>query len=120
MALKGKAAARVSSANGRTVLSGEVPDAVAAANAVALARQYGPDVLNQLKVRGPQQVMLEVRFVEASRSAGKDLGVNWQAIGKNIQAASGTATLASGATPFGALLGSFLANGVKADVLVQA
>ena len=112
--------ARVSSANGRTVLSGDVADAVTAARTVALAKQYGPDVLNQLRVRGPQQVMLEVRFVEASRNAGKDLGVNWQAVGKNFSAASGTATLASGHTPFGALLGKVLSGGVEADVLVQA
>lgn len=112
--------ARVGSANGRTVLTGEVPDAVAAAQAVALAKQYGPDVLNQLKVRGSQQVMLEVRFVEASRNAGKDLGVNWQAVGKNFTAVSGTGSLASGYTPFGALLGRVLSGGVDADVLVQA
>jgi pilus assembly protein CpaC len=112
--------ARVGSANGRTVLSGDVPDAVAAAKAVALAKQYGPEVLNQLRVSGPQQVMLEVRFVEASRNAGKDLGVNWQAAGRNFQAVVGTASLASGHTPFGALLGRVLSGGVDADVLVQA
>ena len=112
--------ARVSSANGRTVLSGDVADAVTAARTVALAKQYGPDVLNQLRVRGPQQVMLEVRFVEASRNAGKDLGVNWDAVGKNFSATVGTASLASGHTPFGALIGRVLSGGVEADVLVQA
>lgn len=116
----GAGSARVGSANGRTVLSGDMPDAVAVAKAVAIAKQYGPDVVNQMRVRGPQQVMLEVRFVEASRNAGKDLGVNWQAVGKNFQASSGTATLASGHTPFGALLGRVLSGGVDADVLVQA
>jgi pilus assembly protein CpaC len=112
--------ARVGTANGRTVLSGDVPDAVAAANAVALAKQYGPEVLNQLRVRGPQQVMLEVRFIEASRNAGKDLGVNWEAVGKNFSATIGNASLASGHAPFGALLGRVLSGGVQADVLVQA
>ena len=120
LAVRGAGAARVESANGRTVLTGEMPDAVAAAKAVALARQYGPDVLNHLKVRGPQQVMLEVRFVEASRNAGKDLGINWQAAGKNFSAVSGTAALASGYAPFGALIGRVLSGGVDADVLVQA
>ena len=118
---KGPGTARVGSANGRTVLSGEVPDAVAAAKAVAIAKQYGPDVLNHMKVRGPQQVMLEVRFVEASRNAGKDLGVNWDVIGKkNFSATVGNATLASGQTPFGELIGRVLAGGVTADFLVQA
>ena len=116
----GKGAARVGTANGRTVLSGEVPDAVAAAEAVAIAKQYGPDVLNHLKVRGSQQVMLEVRFVEASRNAGKDLGINWRAVGDNFNVVTGTGALASGYTPFGALLGRVLSGGVNADVLVQA
>jgi pilus assembly protein CpaC len=102
------------------VLSGDVPDAMEAARAVALARQYGPEVLNHMKVRGPQQVMLEVRFVEASRNAGKDLGINWRVAGERFTAASGTAALASGYTPFGALLGRVLSGGVDADVLVQA
>jgi pilus assembly protein CpaC len=120
LSLRGAGAARVESANGRTVLSGDVPDAMEAARAVALARQYGPEVLNHMKVRGPQQVMLEVRFVEASRNAGKDLGINWRVAGERFTAASGTAALASGYTPFGALLGRVLSGGVDADVLVQA
>jgi pilus assembly protein CpaC len=130
MALKGPGGARIGSANGRTVLSGEMPDGVSAAKAVALAKQYGPEVLNELTVRGPQQVMLEVRFVEASRNAGRELGVNWEAVGRNygnptraalnFAAASGTGTLASGHTPFGALIGRVLSGGVEADVLVQA
>ena len=130
MALRGSDTVRVGSANGRTVLSGEVPDAVSAAKAVALAKQYGPEVVNDLRVRGPQQVMLEVRFVEASRNAGRELGVNWEAVGRNFgnptraalnfAAASGTGGLASGHTPFGALVGRVLSSGVEADVLVQA
>jgi pilus assembly protein CpaC len=64
--------------------------------------------------------MLEVRFVEASRNAGKDLGVNWDVAGRNFSAVIGTASLASGHAPFGALLGRVLSGGVDADVLVQA
>lgn len=122
--------ARVSSANGRTVLSGTARDGITAARAMALAKAYGPEVLNDLKVRGPQQVMLEVRFVEASRNAGRELGVNWDVVGKNFQdpsraalnfaASSGTGALASGNTPFGAIIGRVLSSGVQADVLVQA
>ncbi len=117
--------ARVSSANGRTVLSGTVADGVSAARAASLAKQYGPEVLNDLKVRGSQQVMLEVRFIEASRNAGKELGINWDVVGKNFATrtglqAWGTGLLASGNTPFGAVLGRILSNGVQADVLIQA
>jgi pilus assembly protein CpaC len=124
------AGARVSSANGRTILSGTAADGVAAAKAVDLARQYGPEVLNDLTVRSPQQVMLEVRFVEASRNAGKELGVNWRVVGKNfgsattaaynVAAATGLGTLPSGNPPFGTLIGRVLSSGVDADVIVQA
>jgi pilus assembly protein CpaC len=120
--------AKVSSSNGRTVLSGDVGDAVAAAKAVTVARHYGSEIVNDLVVRSPQQVMLEVRFVEASRSAARELGVSWKAVGENFgnptraannfAAASGLG-LASG-TPFGAVLGRVLSSGVEADVLVEA
>ena len=122
-------AARVSSANGRTVLSGEMADAAATAKAVGLARQYGPDVVNDLVVRSPQKVMLEVRFVEASRNAGKELGINWRVVGKNFGSATSAALnfaaatgsgLPTGNAPFGALIGRVLSGGVEADVLVQA
>jgi len=125
-----RSGARVSTANGRTVLSGTVRDSSAAARVAGLAKQYGPEVVNNLQVGGSQQVMLEVRFVEASRTAGKDLGINWRVVGNNfgdptrasnnLAAATGLASLASGATPFGAIIGRVLSSGVQADVLVQA
>jgi pilus assembly protein CpaC len=117
---------RVSSANGRTVLSGTVGDSVSAARAVALAKQYGPEVLNDLKVRGSQQVMLEVRFIEVSRNAGKELGVNWDVTGKRgivrtgIEAWPTNLLTATGNVPFGAALGTILGKGFQADILIQA
>ncbi|MGE3145988.1 MAG: type II and III secretion system protein family protein [Pseudorhodoplanes sp.] len=68
---------RVSSVNGRIMLSGTSPDAVTLDQAVQIARQFGPDVINSVKVLQPQQVMLEVRFVEANRQANRELGVQW-------------------------------------------
>lgn len=122
--------ARVSTSNGRTVLSGPVEDSVSAARAVGLARQYGPDVVNDLTVRSSQQVMLEVRFVEASRNAGKELGINWRVVGKNfgsatkaglnVAASSGLGTLPTGDASFGTLIGRVLSSGVEADIIVQA
>jgi len=80
-----------------------------------------------MKVNSPQQVMLEVRFVEASRSAGRELGVNWQVVqenllngGSGVAAAVGTGSLISGAVPFGSVVGRMLSNGVKADALIDA
>ncbi len=91
---------RVSSVNGRIMLGGTAPNATTVDQAMMIAKQFGADVINSMKVSSPQQVMLEVRFVEASRSAGRDLGVNWQAVqtnllsgGSGIGAAVGTGAL---------------------------
>ena len=117
---------RVSSVNGRIMLGGTAPNAVTVDQAMTIAKQFGADVINSVKVNSPQQVMLEVRFVEASRSAGRDLGVNWQAVqtnllsgGAGVGAAVGTGALVSGAAPFGTVVGRLLGNGVKADALLQ-
>src|ERR1043165_2449016 len=117
----------VSSVNGRIMLSGSSPDAVMVDKAMTVAKQFGADVINSVRVNSPQQVMLEVRFVEASRSASRELGVNWQVVqqrlltaGHGAALATGLANPLSGAEPFGTFLGSMLGNGVKADVLVRA
>ena len=118
---------RVSSVNGRIMLSGSAPDAVTVDKAMIIAKQFGADVINSVRVSSPQQVMLEVRFVEASRSAGRDLGVNWQVVQQNllngnsgIGAVVGTTSLLSGAAPFGTVVGKLLGSGVQADTLLQA
>jgi pilus assembly protein CpaC len=118
---------RVSSVNGRIMLGGKAPDAVTVDQAMTIAKQFGADVINSVKVNSPQQVMLEVRFVEASRSAGRELGVNWQAVQQNLLAGGagvgvgvGTGALISGTAPFGAVVGRMLGNGVQADTLLQA
>src|SRR5262249_12257456 len=107
---------------------GAAPNAVIVDQAMTIAKQFGADVINSVKVTSPQQVMLEVRFVEASRSASRELGVNWQVVqqklsqtGTNgVALATGITGLTSGATPFGSFLASMLGNGVQADVLVKA
>jgi pilus assembly protein CpaC len=111
----------VSSINGRIMLSGSVTDAGSVDRAMTLAKQFGTEVINNLTVSQPQQVMLEVRFVEASRNAGKALGVKWDMLGKNVsgQAGQGSSTVSNN-TPFGSILGHFLGKGIKADLLVQA
>src|SRR5262249_23111595 len=68
---------RVSSVNGRIMLSGLAPDGIVLDRALTLAQQFGPHVINSVTVAQPQQVMLEVRFIEASRQAGRELGVQW-------------------------------------------
>ncbi|MBR0815273.1 type II and III secretion system protein family protein [Bradyrhizobium diazoefficiens] len=144
---------RVSSSEGQVVLSGMVADAVAAERAMAIATgtvAKGGTVVNAMSVAAPQQVMLEVRFLEVNRTAGRDLGMNLYAANANgtnvgqtglgdVVAAGRTpigngnppstlpllstaGTLASGAVPFGNLLTSIVrtSSGGSVDLLVTA
>jgi pilus assembly protein CpaC len=74
---------RASSVNGRIMLTGAVHDATTVDKAVVLARQFGPDIINSMTVMSPQQVMLEVRFIEANRQAGRELGIQWNPTASN-------------------------------------
>lgn len=70
---------RVASSNGQIVLTGEARDAVSADRAMQIARATTPNlaVINAMRVAASQQVMLKVRFLEITRTAERDLGVNW-------------------------------------------
>jgi pilus assembly protein CpaC len=75
---------RVSSSNNEVVLSGMAPDAVTADHVVSIAKSMvGSTVVNAMTVAPSQQVMLQVRFLEASRTAERDLGVNWFGTNRN-------------------------------------
>jgi pilus assembly protein CpaC len=81
---------RVSSVNGRIMLSGTSPDAVTLDRAVTVARQFVPDPINTVEVLQAQQIMLEVRFIEASRQASRELGVQWNVFGSHTVANIGS------------------------------
>jgi len=134
----------VSSVNGKILITGVAPDAVVLQQVLTLAEQLAPhDVTNGMTVAAPQQVMLEVRFVEASRTLDRGLGVNWQAAGgvgavtgnQNVIAGGifdkGNGTFAnttlfslqgltSNLVPAGTIAGRVLSGGVNADVWVNA
>jgi pilus assembly protein CpaC len=74
---------RVSATEGQVVLSGTAADAVAAERAVSIATGSVGKVVNAMSVAAPQQVMLEVRFLEVARSASRNLGVNLFAANAN-------------------------------------
>ena len=59
-------------------ISGSVANGSQAARVRAIAERYVPaaDITSALSVRGSEQVMLEVRVVEASRSSLKELGID--------------------------------------------
>ncbi|MBI3438418.1 MAG: pilus assembly protein N-terminal domain-containing protein [Proteobacteria bacterium] len=94
------------------IMTGTANDAASAAQAMAIAERYAPGaVTNSISVRGPQQVILEVRFLEADRNVGRELGLNTFVNSGNFSIATGAQTgtsfigdgLASGNTAFGAL-----------------
>jgi pilus assembly protein CpaC len=102
----------VSSVDGRVMLSGSVADAVTLDKAVSVARQFAPDIINTVQVTAPQQIELEVRFIEASRSASRELGVQWNVFGRNVLANVGNQTPAS-QLPITSPGGSFQQPGVN-------
>jgi pilus assembly protein CpaC len=133
---------QASSVNGRIMLSGEVADAATLDKAVTIARQFGPEIINSVSVMSPQQVLLEVRFIEISRTASRELGVQWNRFGGSsttnigsMQPAgslplptpgSGTfpvgeaAGLLSGASPFGFAIARIAGGGALTDVAINA
>ncbi|MGY4175776.1 pilus assembly protein CpaC [Bradyrhizobium sp. USDA 4518] len=100
---------RVSASEGQVVLSGIAADAVSAERALTIAKGSVPEggiVVNAMSVAAPQQVMLEVRFLEVSRQAGRDLGVNLMAAnanGTNIGISGQGGVVAAGRTPIGGI-----------------
>ena len=69
----------VSMASGQVVLRGHAPNLLVAEQAAQLAAPFAPKVLNFIEISGGQQVMLQVRFAEVSRSATNQLGFNFGA-----------------------------------------
>ena len=76
---------KVSSANGHILLTGKVSDALTLDKVVTMARQFDSNLINTVQVMQPQQIMLEVRFIEVTRQASRELGVQWNMFGnRNI------------------------------------
>ncbi len=125
---------KVSSVNGRIMLSGEAHDAVTLDRAVTIARQFAPEIINTVSVAAPQQVMLEVRFIEAARNSGRDLGVQWNAFNNRMTTNIGSrrppgllpttaetaAGVLSGGSPFGFMLGRLATGATSIDVMINA
>ncbi len=126
----------VRSINGRVLLQGLVPSAPAAEKAMSLAHDFaGDEVTNSLTIADNQQVNLEVRILEVNRTAGKELGINWNLTDHNFGAATGSSIIGgatqpgvpvpgtgalSAALPFGSFIANILSNGITPDVLITA
>ncbi|MEP7239711.1 MAG: type II and III secretion system protein family protein [Devosia sp.] len=71
---------KVSSVNGRILLSGSVGDSTSMQKVLDVVAQFGsPGVVNTVTLSGGQQVNLEVRILEAQRDANRQLGISWEA-----------------------------------------
>jgi pilus assembly protein CpaC len=76
---------RVQGAGTDAILTGTVPNAISAQQVEAIARGYVGDkagVIDNLTVLGGIQVNVRVRIAEIDRSVTRQLGFNWQALGK--------------------------------------
>lgn len=87
----------VASLNGTVALRGRVPSLRVAEQAGEIAAPFGQKVLNFLEVSGGQQIMLQIRFAEISRSVNTNLGFN--AFMDDNRSAFGIANGAGGGTP---------------------
>jgi pilus assembly protein CpaC len=69
-------AIEVSATGNVFILSGSATDDRVARRAVEIAKSTGLTVVDNISVPAPNQILLQVRFAEVSRSAVKELGVN--------------------------------------------
>jgi pilus assembly protein CpaC len=103
------------------LLTGEVSTPSIAARAAAIAERYAPkNVESELTVRASQQVQVDVRILEASHSAIRDLGFNI-----NVQSLSGFnfstgSILPSGIAPQGTVGFSHQFGAWNVDANLQA
>ncbi len=83
--------------NGGIMLSGKLSSSSAVSRALKIANQFasGGPVTNLMSISGSQQVMLKVRFSEVSRTAGKELGLNFDVNGSDFFFTNGPAFLAN-------------------------
>jgi pilus assembly protein CpaC len=88
-------------ANTDIVIKGKVPSLQASDQVAQVVAPYGGKVINLMEISGGQQVTLQVRFAEVSKTAVDQLGVNF-----GIAGGSGFgANVIGGVEPFGIVPG---------------
>ena len=103
-------------------LSGEASTLNAATRAAEIAERYAPKaVSSDVTVKAAEQVMVEVRIVEANRSAMKELGFNFNASNQTgFSMGSGTGSLISNNAPQGTLGYTGHIGAFSVDATLQA
>jgi pilus assembly protein CpaC len=103
------------------MLTGEVSDSGVQASAEKIAAKYAPDaVISRLSVKNSQQVVLEVRILEASRSAMKDIGFNLDVFNSSFAVSTGTGLINSITPPHGVFSTHGGWNAANIDTTLQA
>ena len=124
----------VRTAGAGIVLSGTLSSGNAVDRAMQLAGRYSEEVSNLMNVAGSQQVMLQVRFAEMSRTARQNLSLSLSGvevgtdagIGLGTGSLSGGGGLAPGSLPGGlngrngALSIAFSSGGTQLGILIEA
>ncbi|WP_010583065.1 type II and III secretion system protein family protein [Schlesneria paludicola] len=73
---------------GTILLTGYVTDNQTIAQIMDVARVYAPDVINHMRVGGPQEVQARVKILEVQRSKLRTFGINFQALTQSAVIAS--------------------------------
>lgn len=125
----------IGSVNGKVRLGGRVKDGAQLAEILQVAQQYGPDaIINAIEVEDSQQVNLEVRVLEVSRNAGRELGVSLRAKSDGSTTGNGLssgppvvpglagagALFATGNAPFASMIARVIDAGINVDVMIRA
>ncbi len=120
------------------MLTGYVTDNQTITQIMDVARVYAGNIINHIRVGGPQEVQLRVKILEVQRSKLRTFGIDFQAVTKSAVLASSPGSIApisaftnglgavpsatmapSGGNPTNLLLG-FNGNQFAFDLLVQA
>lgn len=75
------AALKVVPTSNSVIISGYVDDPSQVQRIIDIANDYAPKVLNNIKVGGVQQVLLQVKVMEVSRTKLRNLGFDWGNLG---------------------------------------
>jgi pilus assembly protein CpaC len=102
------------------LLTGHVSNTGVASRARALAEKFAPQsVTSQLSVGASQEVILEVRVLEASRSVAHDIGVNLAVMNDSFQFTTGVGLLGAN-SPAGVLTLTGGSGHTTIDAQIQA
>jgi pilus assembly protein CpaC len=105
---------------GGVLLSGHASTSAVEMRARAIAERYAPkEVSSTVTVQAAQQIMVEVRMIEASRTALRDIGFNVDASNQTFALHTGNG-LAGNQAPQGALAITGRWGGASVDVTLAA